>query len=148
MIGCVTDGDIRRWIIKTGDLSAPIIRFMNRDPKYVFENDKKNISDVLVKYSIRSIPIVTSLMRISDIIFGDQKVSSYQGKENDLKGIPVVIMAGGKGSRLYPYTKILPKPLIPIGDVPIVERIIEGFTSYRISDFYITVNYMKSMIML
>ena len=42
LIGCVTDGDIRRWIIKTGDLSAPIIRFMNRDPKYVFENDKKS----------------------------------------------------------------------------------------------------------
>ena len=62
------------------------------------------------------------------------------------KGIPVVIMAGGKGTRLYPYTKILPKPLIPIGDIPIMERIIQIFRRYGVQQFYATVNYKKSMI--
>lgn len=55
-------------------------------------------------------------------------------------------MAGGKGTRLYPYTKILPKPLIPIGDIPIIEHIINRFRDYGVSDFFIPVNYKKGMI--
>lgn len=52
-------------------------------------------------------------------------------------------MAGGKGTRLYPYTKILPKPLIPIGDIPIMERIIGKFCEFGTTQFYATVNYRK-----
>ena len=63
-----------------------------------------------------------------------------------VREVPVVVMAGGKGTRLYPYTKILPKPLIPIGDIPIMERIIDKFVEYGVADFYATVNYKKSMI--
>ena len=63
-----------------------------------------------------------------------------------LSGVPVVIMAGGKGTRLYPYTKILPKPLVPIGDTPIVERIINYFSDFGMKSFYMTVNYKKAMI--
>lgn len=55
-------------------------------------------------------------------------------------------MAGGKGTRLYPYTKILPKPLIPVGDIPIIERIIEQFVKAGCKDFYVIVNYKKDMI--
>ena len=57
-----------------------------------------------------------------------------------------MIMAGGKGTRLYPYTKILPKPLIPIGDIPIMERIIGKFCEFGTTQFYATVNYRKNMI--
>ena len=60
--------------------------------------------------------------------------------------IPVVIMAGGLGTRLYPYTKILPKPLIPIGDIPILQRIIDRFNSVGCDDFYVIVNHKKNMI--
>ena len=63
-----------------------------------------------------------------------------------LSDVSVVVMAGGKGTRLYPYTKILPKPLIPIGDVPIMERIIDKFRDAGVENFYATVNYRKSMI--
>ncbi|MEG0305994.1 MAG: sugar phosphate nucleotidyltransferase, partial [Oscillospiraceae bacterium] len=60
--------------------------------------------------------------------------------------IPVVITAGGLGTRLYPYTKILPKPLIPVGELPIVEHIIERFKGFGCSEFSMIVNYKKSMI--
>ena len=63
-----------------------------------------------------------------------------------LKDVPVIIMAGGKGTRLYPYTKILPKPLIPIGDIPIMERIIDRFHDFGVERFWATVNYKKNMI--
>ena len=67
-------------------------------------------------------------------------------QENALEGVPIVIMAGGKGTRLYPFTKIFPKPLIPVGDIPIIERIIERFRNYGASEYYMTVNYKKNMI--
>lgn len=60
--------------------------------------------------------------------------------------VPVVIMAGGLGSRLSPITKILPKPLIPIGDTSIVERIIHNFTEFGYRSFYLSINYMKDII--
>ena len=63
-----------------------------------------------------------------------------------LSEVPVIIMAGGKGTRLYPYTKVLPKPLIPIGDIPIMERIINKFRDYGAEKFFATVNYKKGMI--
>ena len=81
-----------------------------------------------------------------DILFEqEQKIEVKEGSLS-LDKVPVVIMAGGKGTRLYPYTKILPKPLIPIGDIPIMERIIDKFRDVGVTDFYATVNYRKNMI--
>ena len=65
---------------------------------------------------------------------------------NQLEDIPVVIMAGGKGTRLHPYTKVLPKPLIPIGEQTILEHIMERFARFGCNNFYLTVNYKKNMI--
>lgn len=66
--------------------------------------------------------------------------------KNGLWGVPVVIMAGGRGSRLLPYTNILPKPLIPIGGIPIIERIINSLAKCGVEEFFVTVNYKKEMI--
>ncbi len=65
----------------------------------------------------------------------EEKVEVKEGN-HFLEKVPVVIMAGGKGTRLYPYTKILPKPLIPIGDIPIMERIIDKFRDFGVTDFF------------
>jgi NDP-sugar pyrophosphorylase family protein len=59
---------------------------------------------------------------------------------------PVVIMAGGEGSRLAPYTKVLPKPLLPVGETPMVELVIERFQEYGCTDFILSVNYMADLI--
>lgn len=147
LIGTVTDGDIRRWIIKTGSLSSEISNLMNTNPKYVFMSEKSQARELLSKYSIRVVPIVDEDMRVVEIYFEDAILQKISGEKMKALGdIPVIIMAGGKGTRLYPYTKILPKPLIPINDIPIVERIIKEFCKYGSEKIYMTLNYKKEMI--
>lgn len=145
LIGTITDGDIRRAIIRTGDLHARIADIMNPDPKVVAQKDRQTAHSLLRKFQLRAIAVVDKDRRLVDVVFDlDTDLSSE--KKDSLKGVPVVIMAGGKGTRLYPFTKILPKPLIPIGDVPILERIMDRFCGYGADEFYISVNYRKNMI--
>lgn len=146
LIGCVTDGDIRRWIIKTGDLNAPAEQYMNRGPRALPLERRKEAPAYMRAHGIRTVPLLDADNRIADIIFADGVLVLQQHKKESLKNTPVVIMAGGMGTRLYPYTKILPKPLIPIGDVPILERIINRFCEYGVSRYYLTLNYRKGMI--
>lgn len=146
--GCLTDGDIRRWILKTGNLSSEISAVMNSVPKFVFEADAGNAFQVMKRYAISSLPILCEDGSIKDILF-EKNMDNWKNQERKSVipyDISVIIMAGGKGTRLYPYTKILPKPLIPIGDVPILERILERFFEYGVNEFYLTVNYKKEMI--
>ena len=65
---------------------------------------------------------------------------------NTLNPIPVVIMAGGKGTRLLPHTSVLPKPLLPINDKSMIENIIERFSSFGFNNFYITINYKSELL--
>ena len=147
LIGCVTDGDIRRWIISSADLNAPISNLLKKNPIYVLDEDRDNAKYLMDKYVVSAIPVVDNEMRIIDVIFDKMlPPERYESHNKELEGFPVVIMAGGKGTRLYPYTMVLPKPLIPIGDIPILERIINGFERYGVEDFYLTVNYKKNMI--
>lgn len=146
LVGVVTDGDIRRWLVKTGDLQGHVRQFMSRDPKVIYRKDIKRAQQMMIKYSITALPVVSAKGCITDIIFKERRDDVEARATDGLRDIPVVIMAGGKGTRLYPYTKILPKPLIPIGDIPIMERIIERFRAYGAHDFWATVNYKKGMI--
>lgn len=147
LLGTITDGDIRRWIIKTGKLDAPISEFMNQNPKIIYRKEVKQAQEFMKKMQVKALPVLDSKGKIVDIVLEDEKTEMMAGTDaKTLAQVPVVIMAGGKGTRLYPYTKILPKPLIPIGDIPIMERIIDRFLDYGVSEFYATVNYRKNMI--
>ncbi len=145
--GVVTDGDIRRWLIKTGDLQGKVGNIMNKNPQVIVCKERKKARQYMEKYCITALPVVTGENRIKDIVFREEdRLEEDKEEKNALQNVPVVIMAGGKGTRLYPYTKILPKPLIPIGDIPIMERIINEFRKFGVKDFHATVNYRKSMI--
>ena len=146
LVGVVTDGDIRRWLIKSGDLNGHVGRFMNHSPRLIYRKDVRQAQQYMTRYSITALPVVSAKGCVTDIIFKERGDDVEAHATDGLRDIPVVIMAGGKGTRLYPYTKILPKPLIPIGDIPIMERIIERFRAYGAHDFWATVNYKKGMI--
>ena len=141
--GSITDGDIRRWLMNSGELSASVVEAMNKKPHFLCVEEMMEAVKVMREKKITAIPIITNDGRIADIVLLD---GDYQEKKGNLSGVPVVVMAGGKGTRLYPYTKILPKPLVPIGDTPIVERIINYYTDFGIKSFYMTINYKKAMI--
>lgn len=143
--GSLTDGDIRRWIMKSEPISAKASEVMNASPKSLSVKEAKNAINVMKQQSITAIPIVDDNNRIVDAVILAE-VESHADTKGDLSDVPVVVMAGGKGTRLYPYTKILPKPLVPIGDTPIVERIINYYTDYGMKNFYMTINYKRGMI--
>lgn len=108
--GALSDGDVRRWILSGGALDARVSNAINYEPKYIYECERYKAKQFLMKNSIDSVPIVNDELELIDVvIWSDNKIAQKN------INLPVVMMAGGKGTRLYPYTKILPKPLIPIG---------------------------------
>lgn len=139
----LTDGDIRRWILKKGDLQMPVKCMANYQPRFLPEEQADLAVHIMKEYEIDAIPILDDKGVIKRVIF-----SNESKQEHNLfpRVVPVVIMAGGMGTRLSPYTNILPKPLIPIGDYPIVEHIIDRFCTYGCKQFYMIVNYKRNMI--
>ena len=140
--GVVTDGDLRRYILAGGKLEGPAADAVNRSPRSLPLERRAAARRLMLDQCIKALPLLDSQGRIQDVLFADGLDIDTQ-KRADL---PVVMMAGGLGTRLYPYTKILPKPLIPIGDVPIAEHIIRRFADVGCSRFWLVVNYKKNMI--
>lgn len=141
LLGAVTDGDIRRYILKNRTIMGCSEDVMNSAPQYIYIGDECDVYEVMRNNHIKSIPIVDKERCIHDICF----LNENKVKKTALN-IPVVIMAGGKGTRLYPYTQILPKPLIPINDKTITELIMENFEEYGCTSFTMIVNYKKEFI--
>lgn len=142
LLAAVTDGDIRRWILKKGNLDALVKDIANYDPLYLEESRRKEAKRIMMDNYIEALPILSENKRIHSIaLLNESDILAHSDYD-----IPVVIMAGGLGSRLYPYTKILPKPLIPIGESPILEHIMDKFYLCGSSNFNLIVNYKKNMI--
>jgi len=142
LLGSLTDGDIRRWILAEGDLRGAVEQVCNRTP---YQTDQgyeiARIRSAMVEKNIGCIPVVNGRNQVVDLLFWDDVFKSG-GEMKPVRSIdvPVVIMAGGKGSRLDPFTRILPKPLIPLGDKTVIEHIIESFLKFGVSSFYVSVN--------
>ena len=145
--GIITDGDIRRAILDEVSLRVPIGEITN--VKYIYVNEKhteKELDNIFRNTHIKHIPVVNKKHELIDIITEDVFYKIKPKSKFKKINAKVVIMAGGKGTRLMPFTQIIPKPLIPIGDKSMLEVIMEEYNKYEISDFFISVNYKASMI--
>lgn len=143
LLGIFTDGDMRKYLLLNGDLNQPIETAMNKKPVvfYSIEEAEKAMSkEKLIVY-----PVVDTNNVLKNALFWNQTIEGER-LSNELESTPLVMMAGGKGTRLYPYTKILPKPLIPIGDYTISERIIHQFVRYGCQDVWLILNHKANMI--
>lgn len=143
LCAALTDGDIRRWLLSGGDLKEEVRQVANYSPKYLGKNDQKTAFWYMRDNGIEAVPIVDEDMHILDVISWHQTARKTNLNPID---VPVIMMAGGRGSRLFPYTKVLPKPLIPIGEIPISEHIINQFHRQGCVEFYLVVNHKKNMI--
>lgn len=141
----VTDGDIRRYILKDGDLSKAVSEIANYNVVFLNQEDEKLADSIMRQHSITAIPVLYKDGCIRDIHFLTEYTDLHVENKPSLE-LPVVIMAGGKGTRLKPYTDILPKPLIPVGDRAITEYIMDRFSEYNCKHCYMIVNYKKEFI--
>lgn len=142
LLGTITDGDIRRWILKRGSLDAKVKDIANYNPRTLLASRETDSKKVFEYHQVDAIPVVDEHGNLLKIRFRNE--FDFQIKKK--LDVPVVIMAGGLGTRLYPYTKILPKPLIPVGEIPIVEHIINRFFDQLSNEFHLIVNHKKNMI--
>jgi len=150
LLGSLTDGDIRRALLQDIKMEAPITNVYNPNPVFFLDSSytESDVKDIFIKKCIECIPIVDKEGKILKVIvwndfFENNKIDVYTGQALDT---PVVIMAGGKGTRMAPFTNVLPKPLIPIGEKTILEIIIDNFRKFGISDIFLTVNFKAEMI--
>lgn len=146
LLGVVTDGDIRRWILKGQSLDDRIYVITNRKPRMLKKGFKiEDAREAMLSLEINSIPVVDEDQRmVSAVWWTDLFEKRKKGKA--LQDTAVVIMAGGEGTRLSPFTHVFPKPLIPIGDKPLIELIIDRFVESGCSDFYLSVNYKANIL--
>lgn len=141
-------GDIQRAIIANVPLEEPISKILRPEVRVAKDtDDKERIKAHMRERRNDFMPLVDDNRRVVDVIFWDDLFETKREKENPELNLPVVIMAGGKGSRLRPLTNVLPKPLIPIGDQTILEDIMDRFTDCGCHNFYLSVNYKANLIM-
>jgi dTDP-glucose pyrophosphorylase len=148
LVGSLTDGDIRRWILSDGDLKAQVRRVCNCSPYMVQEGFvlEETRAEMLTG-NISCVPVVNPSREVVRLVFWREL---YQGeavtKTRRQLSLPVVIMAGGRGTRLEPFTNVLPKPLIPVGDRTVIEIIIDQFLPYGLDKFHLSVNYKSKIL--
>jgi len=146
ILGIVTDGDVRRAIIKGLDFKTPIQVIMTKNPIAIsYKSNKEEALRLMKKHEIRHIPVVDEKNKIINIFLWKDFLKNGE-VACATKNVPVIIMAGGKGKRLDPFTKILPKPLIPIDEKPVIEVIMDNFKKYGFNKFIIALNYKAEMI--
>ena len=140
LIGALTDGDVRRYLMAGGSIEDSVDKACNKKLKKIAHSKEEAIN--MLDRNYIAIPIIDDKKSILDIYIGRKEIKTKKKKIN----VPVVINAGGKGTRLDPFTKILPKPLIPVGELPIIEHIMQRYEEAGCFDFSIIVNYKKQLI--
>ena len=141
ILGILTDGDLRKLVLNNQPLDVCVSEVMNKDffSIRLQDNPEKGFS-IMKKYGLTHIPVLDEKKVVRNILSFDQALNNEEVSNT------VVIMAGGKGIRLRPFTNNCPKPMLKIDGVPILEIIIRKFKKQGFNNFFISVNYLKNQI--
>jgi len=141
LLGTLTDGDIRRGLLRGETLEAPAERMMNRQFRFVRSGeDQAAVLEMMRREVLRQIPVLDEQGRVVELLLLQELLAPAQQPN------AVVIMAGGKGTRLRPHTEHCPKPMLPVGGKPMLEILLEQCIASGFGQFYLSVNYLKEQI--
>ncbi|MCT1532643.1 nucleotidyltransferase family protein [Sphingobacterium daejeonense] len=139
LIGALTDGDLRRGFIRGLGFEDALISFLQPNPKYLLENeDNIDAIELYKKNHFKVLPILNKKGQIIDVLNFD-KISTIINAD-------AVLMAGGEGKRLRPLTESTPKPLLKVGEKPIIEYNIDRLKNVGIKNIHLSVNYLAEQL--
>jgi len=145
-IGVLSLGDIQRAIINQKPLETDIVDILRVHITVAATSQTfEEIKHEMLEKRAEAMPVIDRDGFLTDVIYWEDIIDDKLDKKDQIN-LPVVIMAGGKGTRLKPLTNVIPKPLIPIGDKTILEDIMDSFVEYGCAKFYLTVNYRSDII--
>ena len=146
-LGILTIGDIQRAIIRNVDMNSTVASILDRNKIYARISDSLEvIKEKMYKLRAECMPLVDEKGELLDVFFWREMFDEKKQSRQDKIDIPVVIMAGGLGTRLKPITNIIPKPLIPINEKTILETILDQFKGIGCTKYYLSVNYKREII--
>jgi dTDP-glucose pyrophosphorylase len=146
LLGVVTDGDIRRALLKDTRLEEPILKIMNQDPVIGYEGDSPHdLKQKLIQRNLEELPIVDQDKKFITVFHVNSSFNEITS--TDIKNFKsALILAGGEGRRLRPLTETTPKPMIEVGGMPLLERQIKTLASQGVEQVFISVNYLAEQI--
>ena len=140
LLGTVTDGDVRRAILNDLKLNTPTSNFMNSNPiTGLIDEGRQTWQRIMQRHNLKHLPLLDSKGCLMDLVRYELPIEP--DREN-----PIVLMAGGLGTRLRPLTNEIPKPLIQVGSKPVLETIIENFAQQGFNNIFLCINYKGDMI--
>lgn len=141
LLGTVTDGDIRRGLLKNSDMQDSVSAVMNQSPRTVTpSHTRQQRIEIMDQYDLLALPIVDDKNHLVGL------ETLHQVLKPKKRDNPIFIMAGGFGTRLRPLTDNCPKPMLRVGDKPMLEHLINQFRVLGFHDFYISTHYMPEVI--
>lgn len=146
-VSVLSIGDIQRAIIKGVDMNCPLKDILRTKTNVAsVHDDMESVKQYVMEHKTEFMPVIDDESHIVDVVFWDELFHTRVGRRTEDFNLPVIIMAGGQGTRLRPLTNVLPKPLIPIGEQTMMEDIMDRFVECGCHEFYISVNYKAETI--
>lgn len=145
-LSILTIGDIQRAIIKGINMSELVTAILDIKKKFVSPDEShEKVRQKMLSLRAECMPVVDANGNLVDVYLWNEMFKYSETEHREKINLPVVIMAGGKGTRLKPITNVIPKPLVPVGDKTILEVILDQFESIGCHKFYMSVNYKADM---
>ena len=146
-LGILTIGDIQRAIIKNVDMKSSVLSILDKKKIYAkVTDDMETIKKKMYSLRAECMPLVDDNGELLNVFFWKEMFDEKKQSRQDKIDLPVVIMAGGLGTRLKPLTNIIPKPLVPVNEKTILETILDQFKSIGCTKYYLSVNYKREII--
>lgn len=146
-INVLSVGDIQRAILNNVSLDTTVKNVLRKQTRVASADESfENIKETMRTFRMECMPVLNENKELVKVYFWEDVFGAEEKRTNEPLNLPVVIMAGGKGTRMQPLTHVIPKPLIPIGEKTIIEEIMDRFTAYNCHDFYLSVNYKAETI--